>query len=58
MTLLDHRLGGRTNDEYQSALVSGIAVLGLRPEGGWQPAANFTPTLSGIIKVARMLVAQ
>ncbi|KAL1972774.1 hypothetical protein VTN31DRAFT_7188 [Thermomyces dupontii] len=57
IALLDHRLGGRHEQEFQSGLISGLAVLGIREDGGWEPASSFTPVLSAMIKIARMLVA-
>jgi superfamily II DNA helicase RecQ len=54
LSLLDHPLKDR---EYDSALVSGLAVLGVETEGGeWKSALNFTPILSAFVTVARMLV--
>jgi hypothetical protein len=56
--LLDHRLGGGQDQEFENAIISGLAVMGIRPDGGWETARSFTPKLSGMIKLARMLVAQ
>jgi hypothetical protein len=54
--LLDHPLRG---DEQESGLLSGIAVLGLKPDyhgGGWSPAHDFSPTLSALITTSKALV--
>lgn len=32
--------------------------MGIRQDGGWETASNFTPKLSAMIKLSRMLVAQ
>lgn len=46
------------NSEYESAIISGLAVMGLKEDGGWANAEDYTPVYSGFIKVARMLVVQ
>jgi len=52
--MFDHALG---DTEYDSAIISGIAVLGLDTENkGWAPAENFTPKLSAIVTIARAIV--
>jgi len=53
MTLLNHELG---DDEYESVIISGLAVLGFRDDGGWLNAEDYTTKYSGVIKIARMLV--
>ncbi|KAL7780627.1 hypothetical protein CFE70_010652 [Pyrenophora teres f. teres 0-1] len=56
MALLDHTL---LDDEHQSALLSGVAVLGLKPDhhgGGWVPAHEFSSTLSALITTSKALV--
>ncbi|CAE7189407.1 hypothetical protein PTNB85_04611 [Pyrenophora teres f. teres] len=56
MALLDHTL---LDDEHQSALLSGVAVLGLKPDhhgSGWVPAHEFSPTLSALITTSKALV--
>ncbi|USP79340.1 DUF3505 multi-domain protein [Curvularia clavata] len=47
-----------SDDEYQSPLLSGVAVLALRDDhlgGGWHSAANFSPILSALITTSKML---
>jgi superfamily II DNA helicase RecQ len=56
IALLDHTL---LDDEHKSALLSGVAVLGLKPDhhgGGWVPAHEFSPTLSALITTSKALV--
>ena len=53
--LLDHQLVG---NEYESAIISGLAVLGVREDMGWIDAIDYTPMYSGIIKLARLMVIQ
>src|SRR5271170_4324576 len=53
MALSNHELG---DDEYESVVISGLAVLGFRDDGGWLNAEDYTTKYSGFIKVARMLV--
>jgi hypothetical protein len=53
IALLNHELG---NNEYESVIISGLAVLGFRDDGGWLNAKDYTTKYSGFIKVARMLV--
>jgi superfamily II DNA helicase RecQ len=62
IVLLDHKLN---HDEYESAAISYIAIAGLEYIPGTQPsqykfkdASQYTPTLSGFIKVAQMLTIQ
>jgi hypothetical protein len=48
-----------TDDEYKSALLSGVVVLGLKPEyvgSRWAPAHEFSPILSAIITTSKALV--
>ncbi len=53
IALLDHDIG---DNEYQNALYSGLAVLGIQAEHGWHSALAYTPVLSAIVTVARMFV--
>jgi RecQ family ATP-dependent DNA helicase len=53
--LLDHNL---THSEYESVVISALAVMGMREDGGWLGAEDYTPKYSAVIKVARMLVIQ
>ncbi|KAH0553155.1 hypothetical protein GP486_006660 [Trichoglossum hirsutum] len=63
MALLDHRLN---HDEYESAIVSCLAIMGLEYIPGssgtaqykFKDSAQVTPILSGFIKVAQMLTVQ
>jgi hypothetical protein len=52
---LDHYLA---DNEYQSVIISGLAVLGLQEEGRWANAEDYTPKLSAVIKLARLMVIQ
>ena len=52
--MADHEL---RDHEYDSALVSGAAVLGWNgPKKTWKTPINYPPVLSGIITVFRMFV--
>jgi superfamily II DNA helicase RecQ len=56
IALLDHPLSG---DEHESGLLSGLAILGVKPEqqgGGWVPAHEYSQTLSALITTSRALV--
>jgi uncharacterized C2H2 Zn-finger protein len=53
LALLDHVLG---DNEYTSALISGMAVLGISVDNGWLSALVYTPKQSAVIAIARMLV--
>ncbi|KAK4117986.1 hypothetical protein N657DRAFT_638369, partial [Parathielavia appendiculata] len=53
IALLDHDIG---DNEFRNALYSGLAVLGIQPGHGWRSALVYTPVLSAIVTVARMLV--
>jgi hypothetical protein len=51
--LLDYHL---KDDEYKSALVSATAVMGVDGDCGWKDLLAYTPIISAIVTVARMLV--
>jgi hypothetical protein len=53
LSLLDHVLG---DNEYTSALISGMAVLGISAESGWLNPLLYTPKQSAVISISRMLV--
>jgi hypothetical protein len=53
LSLLDHILG---NNEYTSALISSIAVLGISAESSWLSPLVYTPKQSAVISTSRMLV--
>jgi hypothetical protein len=55
ITLLKHPLG---DNEYKSVLISAMAVLGIREEGGWLDAEDYTPKYSAVIKMSRLMVIQ
>jgi hypothetical protein len=56
ISLLDHDLKG---DLFESAAVGFLAALGIDPTKGiLMEAYHFTPSLSGFIKIAQMLVIQ
>ncbi|KAK0910966.1 hypothetical protein LTR91_019977 [Friedmanniomyces endolithicus] len=43
--------------EFQSGIISGLAILGLDGQkDGWVPAVNYTPILAGIITTLRAMV--
>ena len=53
VALFDHPL---KHTHYENAIISGLAVMGLREDGGWVSAENYTPIYSAVIKIVRMLV--
>lgn len=53
VSLLDHQY---KHTHYESAMISGLAVMGIREDGGWENVENYTPIYSAVIKIARMLV--
>ena len=53
VSLFDHEL---KHSAYESALISALAVLGLRGDGGWVSPLDYTTTYSAVIKLGRMLV--
>jgi hypothetical protein len=53
LALLDHVLG---DNEYTSALISGLAVLGISSGSGWLSPLIYTPKLSAVVSTSRMLV--
>lgn len=55
IVLLNHLLQG---NEYKSAIISGLAVLGIRDDDGWLDIEDHTPKYSAVIKLARLMVVQ
>ncbi|KXX72843.1 hypothetical protein MMYC01_210575 [Madurella mycetomatis] len=55
VALLDHPLLGAS---YDSVLLSALAALGVRDDGGWLGPEQYTPIYSAVVKVARMLVVR
>jgi superfamily II DNA helicase RecQ len=55
ITLLDHELA---DNQYKSVIISGLAALGLHEGGRWANAEDYTPKLSAVIKLARLMVIQ
>jgi hypothetical protein len=53
LVLLDHVL---SDDEYASALISGMAVLGISTDSGWLSPLVYTPKQSAMVSTSRMLV--
>lgn len=54
IAMFDHELG---DNEYESAILSGLAVLGAdTAHDGWSSAINYTPTLAAIITTVRAIV--
>ncbi|KAF6815375.1 hypothetical protein CMUS01_12464 [Colletotrichum musicola] len=51
--MLDHQL---KRGHYENALISALAVMGIREDGGWVQITDYTNKYSAVIKVARMLV--
>lgn len=56
ISLLDHQT---EDDSHTNALISGLAVLGIGEEGKeWQSPLVYTPKLSAVVKLARIMVVQ
>jgi superfamily II DNA helicase RecQ len=55
VSLLDHNISSWT---YESALLSALAAMGVREDGGWLGPEDYTGYYSAVIKVARMLVVR
>ncbi|KFY83085.1 hypothetical protein V498_08308 [Pseudogymnoascus sp. VKM F-4517 (FW-2822)] len=53
--LLDHRLVGNL---YDSAIISGLSILGIGPGETWVAAIHYTTIYSAIVKIARALVVE
>ena len=53
LSLLDHVLG---DNEYTSALISSMAVLGISAESGWLDPIVYTPKQSAVVTTSRMLI--
>lgn len=53
IAILDHQW---KENEYECVIISALAVMGMREDGGWVTAEDYTPVYSAVIKLARMLV--
>ena len=53
--LIDHLL---RNNEYESAIISGLTVLGTKDDKAWFDAEDYIPKYSAVIKLARLMVVQ
>jgi len=53
--LLDHDL---KYSEYESVVISILAIIGMREDEGWLGAEDYTLKYSAFIKLARMFVVQ
>jgi len=54
INMFDHEL---RDDEFESGIISGLAVLGVDTQSGsWKSALNYMPVLSAIVSVMRALV--
>lgn len=53
LSLLQQRVD---DDEYQSSIISGLAVLGVKGLGGWHSVDAYLPALSGVIKLAKLFI--
>jgi superfamily II DNA helicase RecQ len=53
--MVDHQF---KESEYENILISALAVMGLRPDGGWYPATEYTPKYSAVMKMMRLFVVQ
>lgn len=53
ISLLDHDIG---DNEFNSPICSGLAVMGIDEQGGWKGPLRTTQVMSGIVTVSKMLV--
>ena len=54
VAMFDHNL---KDNEYENAMLSGLAVLGTcREKNGWVPAIFYTPTLAAMITSMRAII--
>lgn len=53
IAMFDQELG---DDEFESGIVSALAVLGLDERGDWKAAVNYTQVLSAVITTMRAVV--
>lgn len=53
VSLLDYPI---PDSEYDSILLSALAAMGIREDGGWLQPSQYTTTYSAIIKIARIVV--
>ena len=53
--MLDHLL---QDNEYESVIISGLAILGMKDDKGWLDAEDYTPKYSAVIKLARLMVVE
>ena len=53
VAFFDHQYN---HTHYKNVIISGLAVIGIREDGGWEKPDNYTPIYSAVIKVVRILV--
>jgi hypothetical protein len=53
--MLDHETG---RGDFTSVLISGLAAFGVIAHDRFHAASNFTPVLSAVIKLARIMVVE
>lgn len=53
VAMFDHEF---KDSEYENVAISGLAVMGMRGDGGWAAATEYTTVYSAVIKMVRMLV--
>ncbi|KAF2218116.1 hypothetical protein BDZ85DRAFT_184388, partial [Elsinoe ampelina] len=56
LSMFQHELG---DDHHESALVSGLAILGLNTEdGSWARPENFSSTIAALVTIGKALVVR
>ena len=55
IALLDYQL---QDNEYDNAIISGLAVLGIKDDKAWFDAEDYIPKYSAVIKLAWLMVVQ
>lgn len=54
IAFLDHQIKSGRHDE--NIVISALAVMGLKEDGGWMMPLEYTPIYSAVVKVSRMMV--
>ncbi|KAK4465287.1 hypothetical protein QBC42DRAFT_169111, partial [Cladorrhinum samala] len=53
VAFFDHQYN---HTHYKNVIISGLAIIGIRKDNGWEKPDNYTPIYSTVIKVVRILI--
>ena len=54
--LFNDRIGGLGGDDFSSPVIAALAIVGIQSSGAWMSALSYTPKLSAVVKLVRIMV--